>query len=221
MLDICLTLQLSKELIGCIPDLQAGESEATHLMVMIPSELHGFNHRVEFIKPNREKFCSGLLEETEDGHGKYKVSIDLENGLLNLPGEYTLQYVGTNGNVKFPSRPITFKVRESVSATEEIVKQPDIVEDLLNRINKNTANISTEVKRATKEEQALNKALEAETNRATKAEEQLNNNKVDKVEGKGLSANDYTNEEKEFLKIIMEESPRVDYGLVDEMILDE
>lgn len=47
------------------------------------------------------------------------------------------------------------------------------------------------------------------------------NNKVDKVEGKGLSTSDFTNEEKAFIKLIMQESSYLEIGLVNYMLLNE
>ena len=48
----------------------------------------------------------------------------------------------------------------------------------------------------------------------------LNENKVDKVEGKGLSTNDYTDEDKTFMQLIQESSAYVGYGVSDKMTLE-
>lgn len=256
MLNICLTLQLSKELIGCIPDLQTGESGITHLTIMIPHELEGFYHRLEFKKPNNEKVCSEFLKEFVDGEGHRKFSIDLTNSLLTIPGEYTMEYVGVKDTSTFHSRGFKFKVIESIGASEEILKpfedplgafqkqidyalaeldktqkqleennelletvgkenlqnigvalqdiQQQIVnlqnskvsnEELntkLNEIQQQINNINASFENAI---QAINEHEEAQTQQLNN----LENNKVDKVEGKGLSANDFTNEEKEKL----------------------
>lgn len=51
--------------------------------------------------------------------------------------------------------------------------------------------------------------------------ENLSNNKVEKIEGKGLSTNDYTNEDKAFLELIKNDSAYVGYGSADNMTINE
>lgn len=55
----------------------------------------------------------------------------------------------------------------------------------------------------------LHKEIQQEVNRATQEEQKLDNNKVDKEEGKGLSTNDYTDEDKEKLGGIAPQATKV------------
>lgn len=144
MLNVCLTLQLSKELIGCIPDLQTGESEVTRVTIMLPHELRGFTHRVEFRRPDGSKTPSELLEEYDDGEGHPKISVNLTNGLLTLPGEYRMEYVGCSEKAVFVSKPIKFKANENIGAMGNVVEPfPDALTTLSRKEKLNNLTIET------------------------------------------------------------------------------
>lgn len=144
MLNVCLTLQLSKELIGCIPELQTGESEVTHVAIMLPNELRGFTHRVDFRRPDGSKVCSELLEEYDDGEGRPKISVNLTNGLLTLPGEYKMEYVGCSEKAVFVSKPIKFKANENIGALGNNIEPfPDALTALARKEKINNLTIET------------------------------------------------------------------------------
>lgn len=89
----------------------------------------------------------------------------------------------------------------------------EVADNLAQEILDRTQTVTAEQTRAEKAEQKLTSDLASEVTRATGVEETLNSNitqlqtqKVDKVEGKGLSTNDYTTPEKNKLAAIEAEA---------------
>ncbi len=111
-----ITLLTSGKLIGVIPNIKQGESNVTNIYFVIPSELHNFNHRVEFKKPNYEKVSTGFLEEIAMDD-KHYVALPLDMGIVNEVGEYSLEYVATKDDKRFISDRISFIVEESILST--------------------------------------------------------------------------------------------------------
>ena len=81
-----------------------GEHNATSIKIVLPQEVHGARHFVEFIKPSGSVVSSGQLEETIN-ESEHSISFGATNGLLDEQGRYILQYVGRKGS----QDPITIK----------------------------------------------------------------------------------------------------------------
>ena len=81
-----------------------GEHNATSIKIVLPQEVHGAKHFVEFIKPSGSVVSSGQLEETIN-ESEHSISFGATNGLLDEQGRYILQYVGRKGS----QDPITIK----------------------------------------------------------------------------------------------------------------
>lgn len=74
-----------------------GEHNATSIKIVLPQEVHGAKHFVEFIKPSGSVVSSGQLEETIT-ESEHFISFGATNGLLDEQGRYILQYVGRKGS---------------------------------------------------------------------------------------------------------------------------
>lgn len=148
MNDIYVTIQPTGEFVGCIPDLMQNESKVTTINFIIPDALHGYNHRIEFKKPNYDKYCSSFLTETTI-NGKYCVSLQITNGITDQKGKYLLEYVATqNDNVIFRSKCGNFIVNESINAATQYTDSPDIINQLqeeIDTLETNTNNLENEV----------------------------------------------------------------------------
>lgn len=157
-------------------------------------------HEVEF---EFDEVYNGLITKAVfEGNG-HSYLIDIVNNKCTIPyevlsekGDITIGAYGYNidGNdlvLRYSPSPIyTYVDLGSYRDSYDNYQQPtaDIIEQLTNRIE--TA--ESQINEALEEVEGYNDRITTNTNNI----DNLDNNKVDKIEGKGLSSNDYTNEEK-------------------------
>lgn len=157
-------------------------------------------HEVEF---EFDEVYNGLITKAVfEGNG-HSYLIDIVNNKCIIPyevlsekGDITIGAYGYNidGNdlvLRYSPSPIyTYVDLGSYRDSYDNYQQPtaDIIEQLTNRIE--TA--ESQINEALEEVEEYNDRITTNTNNI----DNLDNNKVDKIEGKGLSSNDYTNEEK-------------------------
>lgn len=157
------------------------ENNATSIVVELPTEVHGFSHFLEFVKPSGEVVST--LPLTEDNSSEvHTIEFIVSSELIDETGRYAMQYVGRQSNKVVKSDIISLDIDPSVNATITI---PENSEDFIGWASEK---IQYLLERIDGDEDTDFVTL-AEMNTALAG-------KVDKAEGKGLSDENYTTSEK-------------------------
>ncbi len=157
------------------------ENNATSIIVELPSQVHGFTHFLEFVKPSGDVISTLALTEDDSGE-VHTITFVVSSELIDEEGRYAMQYVGRNNNKVVKSEIIALDIDPSVNAVISIpVNSQDFVSWASEKIQYLLERIDGD----------------EETDFVTLADMNLAlADKVDKVTGKGLSTEDYTTEEK-------------------------
>lgn len=167
------------------------------------SKLNAGEYNVHEVEFEFDEVYNGLITKAVfEGNG-HSYLIDIVNNKCTIPyevlsekgditiGAYGYNIDGNNLVLRYSPSPIyTYVDLGSYRDSYDNYQQPtaDIIEQLTNRIE--TA--ESQINEALEEVEEYNDRITTNTNNI----DDLDNNKVDKIEGKGLSSNDYTNEEK-------------------------
>lgn len=126
-----------------------GENDVTSIMIQIPSFLKGWNHFLEFSKPDGSKILTERLkEELEDGV-RYATYV-VKSSTIDVSGKYKMEYHGTNGSKTWKSKAqVTLDVYKSINAGEQLeTDNPEFVawvtmrfEELEKTVNTNTKSL--------------------------------------------------------------------------------
>lgn len=186
-----------------------GEGGARTLKIGFDSEWDGLTKKITFFDAAMQNPVIIALTEDKKENGEYSVKIPSEP--LKTGGKFTFIIDGTADGIRQRSvqRELRVKYAYSSKGTEEIEAiTPTVAEQLTASVNSNiekTTELSAEVEdnkteigtlkgRATAAEAAI--ALKADKTELSEIKSELESKKVDKAAGKGLSSNDYTDEEK-------------------------
>lgn len=157
------------------------ENNATSIIVELPSQVHGFTHFLEFVKPSGDVISTLALTE-DDSEEVHTVTFVVSSELIDEEGRYAMQYVGRNNNKVVKSEIIALDIDPSVNA---VISIPDNSQDF--------------VSWASEKIQYLLERIDGDedTDFVTLADmSSALAGKVDKVEGKGLSDENYSSDEK-------------------------
>ena len=178
----------------------------------------------------QKKLIAGLNIEIDQETNVISASGDLAVQWDNITGKPDFKPVATSGdyndliNKLKPGKDVSISEDNTISIAIDSDSLEQSLATLQSNIDKEAAtaraaetklgnDIVTEKNRAESAEQTISTNLQNEIERATGVEETLNSNitqlqtqKVDKVEGKGLSTNDYTTPEKNKLAAIEAEA---------------
>ena len=187
---------------------------------------------LDFVKQHQlQELHTEMIDTFADIRAKYQkkliaglnIEIDQETNVISASGDLAVQWDSITGKPDF--KPVAtsgdyndlinkLKPGKDVSISEDNVISIAIDSDSLEQsLTTLQSNIDKEAATARAAETKLDNDIATEKNRATGVEETLNSNitqlqtqKVDKVEGKGLSTNDYTTPEKNKLAAIEAEA---------------
>lgn len=187
---------------------------------------------LDFVKQHQlQELHTEMIDTFADIRAKYQkkliaglnIEIDQETNVISASGDLAVQWNNITGKPDF--KPVAtsgdyndlinkLKPGKDVSISEDNVISIAIDSDSLEQsLTTLQSNIDKEAATARAAETKLGNDIATEKNRATGVEETLNSNitqlqtqKVDKVEGKGLSTNDYTTPEKNKLAAIEAEA---------------
>lgn len=96
------------------------ENLVTKLQIEIPATLSGWNHYLDFLKPNFVRVSSTPLEAILDGD-KLTITFDVSSGLIDQHGKYFIDYVGRLDNKVWKSKTtLSAVVEKSINAVENI-----------------------------------------------------------------------------------------------------
>ena len=157
------------------------ENNATSIVVELPSQVHGFTHFLEFVKPSGDVLSTLALTE-DNSEEVHTITFVVSSELIDEEGRYAMQYVGRNNNKVVKSDIISLDIDPSVNA---VISVPESSEDFVSWASEK---IQYLLERIDGDEDTDFVTL-AEMNQALAG-------KVDKVEGKGLSDENYSSDEK-------------------------
>ena len=157
------------------------ENNATSIVVELPSQVHGFTHFLEFVKPSGDVLSTLALTE-DNSEEVHTITFVVSSELIDEEGRYAMQYVGRNNNKVVKSDIIPLDIDPSVNA---VISVPENSEDFVSWASEK---IQYLLERIDGDEDTDFVTL-ADMNSALAG-------KVDKVEGKGLSDENYTSDEK-------------------------
>ena len=157
------------------------ENNATSIVVELPSQVHGFTHFLEFVKPSGDVLSTLALTE-DNSEEVHTITFVVSSELIDEEGRYAMQYVGRNNNKVVKSDIISLDIDPSVNA---VISVPENSEDFVSWASEK---IQYLLERIDGDEDTDFVTL-ADMNSALAG-------KVDKVEGKGLSDENYTSDEK-------------------------